>query len=106
MSTFEIEIHLTPPAAGFGSKASYRGDKLTHRVWSEILHGTYVAQQIVPPSERSIAGPDGPLKVDIRSYAYRGSILLYAARMYRGQTTNFRTLGGGFASVFTDASTP
>lgn len=92
------------PAAGFGSKASYRGDKLTRRVWSEILHGTYVAQQIVPPSERSIAGQDDPLKVDIRSYAYGGDILLYAARIYRGQTTNFRTLRGGFASVFTDAS--
>lgn len=94
------------PAAGFGSKASYRGDKLTRRVWSEILRGTYVAQQIVPPSERGIAGQDGPLKVDIRSYAYCGNVLLYAARMYRGQTTNFRTPGGGFASVFTDASAP
>lgn len=94
------------PAAGFGSKASYRGDKLTRRVWSEILRGTYVAQQIVLPSERGIAGKNDPLKVDIRSYAYRGDILLYAARIYRGQTTNFRTPGGGFASVFTDALAP
>lgn len=93
------------PAAGFGSKASYRGDKLTRRVWSEILRGTYVAQQIVQPSVRGIAGQDEPLKIDIRSYAYGGNILLYAARIYRGQTTNFRTPGGGFASVFTDEST-
>lgn len=92
------------PAAGFGSKASYRGDKLTRRVWSEILCGTYVAQQIVPPSERSIADQDDPLKVDIRCYAYGGDAVLYAARMYRGQTTNFRTLGGGFAPVLTDES--
>jgi len=28
-------------------------------------------------------------------------VLLYAARMYQGQTTNFRTPGGGFAPVFT-----
>lgn len=90
------------PAAGFGSKASYRGDKLTRRVWEEIRDGSYVAQEIVAPSERGIAADADPLKVDLRCYAYRGEALLYAARMYRGQTTNFRTPGGGFAPVLTD----
>ncbi len=89
------------PAAGFGSKASYRGDKLTRRVWEEISAGTYVAQEIVTPSERRAASSAEPLKIDIRCYAYRGEPLLYAARMYRGQTTNFRTPGGGFAPVLT-----
>lgn len=89
------------PAAGFGSKASYRGDKLTRRVWDEIGNATYVAQELVPPSERHLASGSPPLKVDIRCYAYRGTVLLYAARMYQGQTTNFRTPGGGFAPVLT-----
>ena len=89
------------PAAGFGSKASYRGDKLTRRVWDEIGRGVYVAQQIVVPSERHVSPQSAPLKVDIRCYAYRGDVLLYAARMYQGQTTNFRTPGGGFAPVLT-----
>ncbi len=89
------------PAAGFGSKASYRGDKLTRRVWDEIGAGTYVAQDLVMPSERRVASPAEPLKIDIRCYAYRGAPLLYAARMYRGQTTNFRTAGSGFAPVLT-----
>jgi hypothetical protein len=89
------------PAAGFGSKGSYRGDKLTRRVWDEIAGGTYVAQEIVVPSERHLAAGSKPLKVDIRCYAYRGEVLLYAARMYQGQTTNFRTPGGGFAPVLT-----
>jgi hypothetical protein len=89
------------PAAGFGSKASYRGDKLTCRVWGEIAAGTYVAQEIVAPSERHVTSDSTPLKVDIRCYAYRGRVLLYAARMYQGQTTNFRTPGGGFAPVLT-----
>jgi len=93
------------PAAGFGSKASYRGDKLTRRVWDEINAGTYVAQEIVAPSVRRAAAPAEPLKVDIRCYAYRGEPLLYAARMYRGQTTNFRTPGGGFAPVLTSIAT-
>lgn len=90
------------PAAGFGSKASYRGDKLTLRVWGEMAAGEYVAQQIVVPSERHVAATKDPLKLDIRCYAYRGKVLLYAARMYQGQTTNFRTPGGGFAPVLTD----
>jgi uncharacterized circularly permuted ATP-grasp superfamily protein len=89
------------PSAGFGSKASYRGDKLTLRVWEEIGQGNYVAQEIVRPSERHVAGESAPLKVDLRCYAYGSEALLYAARMYQGQTTNFRTPGGGFAPVLT-----
>lgn len=87
------------PAAGFGSKASYRGDKLTRRVWDEIAGGCYVAQKTVAPSERHLSSGADPLKVDIRCYAYQGEVLLYAARLYQGQTTNFRTPGGGFAPV-------
>ncbi len=89
------------PAAGFGSKATYRGDKLTRRVWDEIGSAVYVAQDIVSPSERQVAAGSAPLKVDIRCYAYRGQAFQYAARLYQGQTTNFRTPGGGFAPVLT-----
>ncbi len=89
------------PAAGFGSKAAYRGDKLTRRVWDEIAGATYIAQEIVMPSERRADAQSPPLKVDIRCYAYRGKVLLYAARIYQGQTTNFRTPGGGFSPVLT-----
>ena len=39
-------------------------------------------------------------KMDVRLYTYDAQVLLVAARLYQGQTTNFRTLGGGFASVF------
>lgn len=90
------------PAAGFGSKATYRGDKLTKRVWSEILSRSYVAQDLVPPSERNI-GPGEALKVDVRNYAYAGRVQSLAARLYQGQTTNMRTPGGGFAPVLTHA---
>jgi hypothetical protein len=88
------------PAAGHGSKAAYRGEKLTRRVWDEILAGRYVAQELVPPSERRI-GPDASLKADIRNYVYDGRVQLLAARLYQGQTTNMRTVGGGFAPVLT-----
>jgi hypothetical protein len=89
------------PAAGYGSKASYRGDKLTRGVWEEIGAGAYVAQQIVPPSVRHARDLERPLKLDLRCYAYQGQALLYAARLYQGQTTNFRTPGGGFSPVLT-----
>lgn len=91
------------PAAGYGSKATYRGNKLTKRVWEELSAGTYVAQALVAPSERQLAdvSTEPPLKIDIRVYAYAGAIKQIAARLYRGQTTNFRTPGGGFAPVLT-----
>lgn len=95
------------PAAGYGSKATYRGDKLTKRVWDEMTANTYVAQALVTPSERLLTDDTTapPLKVDIRAYAYAGSIKQVSARLYRGQTTNFRTPGGGFAPVLTERAT-
>jgi len=90
------------PVAGFGSRAAYRGDKITRRVWEEILAGDYVAQAIVPPGERLIKGDDKtqPMKFDLRAYVYGGEVQWVAARLYQGQTTNFRTPGGGFAPVY------
>jgi hypothetical protein len=93
------------PVAGFGSRAAYRGDKITKRVWDEILAGDYVAQAIVPAGERLIEGADKAqaMKFDLRAYAYGGEVQWVAARLYQGQTTNFRTPGGGFAPVYSTA---
>jgi hypothetical protein len=90
------------PTGGHGGKAVYRGDKVTKGVWAEIERGGYVAQTLVRPSERMIKIDDGfhARKMDVRLYAYDGQVLLVAARLYQGQTTNFRTPGGGFAPVF------
>lgn len=93
------------PATGYGSKAAYRGEKITRRVWEEILAGDYVAQEFVAPGVRRIA-PEQAMKVDVRNYVYGGSVQLLAARLYQGQTTNMRTAGGGFAPVFTPSETP
>lgn len=87
------------PRDGFGSRAAYRGDKLTRRVWEQILAGDNVAQDLVAPGERAVDGAAGtqPLKFDLRNFAYGGAVQWVAARLYQGQTTNFRTPGGGFA---------
>jgi hypothetical protein len=90
------------PFAGFGGRAAYRGDKLTQRVWQEILAGGYVAQALVAPGGRATSSqePVQVLKFDLRSYTYDGNVQWVAARLYQGQTTNFRTPGGGFAPVY------
>ena len=91
------------PASGYGSKAAYRGDKITKRVFDEVLAGNYIAQALVPPSSRTLRVGESPveLKLDLRNYVYAGHVQLIAARLWQGQTTNFRTPGGGFAPVLT-----
>lgn len=90
------------PFGGFGSRAAYRGDKVTQRVWQEIIAGGHVAQALVMPGERTMSGdePAQVLKFDLRHYVYEGKVQWTAARLYQGQTTNFRTPGGGFAPVY------
>ena len=90
------------PVSGYGGKGAYRGEKLTKRVFEEIVQSDYVAQRLAVPGERKVC-PEGAepqlLKYDVRCYVYEGRIQLVAARLYQGQTTNFRTLGGGFGLV-------
>lgn len=90
------------PNAGYGGRAAYRGDKITKRVWEEILAGDYIAQSIVLPGERISGTPESPaqLKFDLRNYTYDAKVQWTTARTYQGQTTNFRTPGGGFAPVY------
>jgi len=90
------------PNSGYGGKGAYSGEKMTKRVFGEILQSDYVAQRLAPPGERNVCINDDEavsLKYDMRCYVYDGQIQLVAARLYRGQTTNFRTPGGGFALV-------
>lgn len=109
------------PVSGFAGRGAYRGNKLTKRVWQALQQEPYVAQALVPPAQRRLpafpielksgqatepvskdrAGAQSQLlKFDVRLYTYAGQPLLLAARAYQGQTTNFRTPGGGFAPVF------
>jgi hypothetical protein len=89
------------PARGDGSKAAYRGDKVTRKVWAEIIEGEYVAQSYAAAGTRVVQIDETrvELKVDTRLYTFAGTLLLAAARLYQGQTTNMRTPGGKFAPV-------
>jgi hypothetical protein len=90
------------PHSGYASKGTYRGANITKRVFAEISQGDYVAQKLAPPGERALCvngTEEVKLKFDVRCYVYNGQMQLVAARLYQGQTTNFRTPGGGFALV-------
>lgn len=90
------------PLSGHGGKAVYRGDKLTKATWEHIISGNYIAQQRVAPGSRSVETSEGRFeqKMDVRLYTYDAQVIMAAARVYQGQTTNFRTPGGGFAPLF------
>jgi hypothetical protein len=90
------------PTSGYGGRAAYRGDKVTKRVWQDIIKGDYVAQQLMTPAGRATGSVEAPgmLKFDVRLYTYAGEVQWTTARVYQGQTTNFRTPGGGFAPVY------
>lgn len=89
------------PSCGYAGKAAYRGDKISRRTWDEQVCAGYLAQAIVQPSERLVRVGDEHvmLKLDVRAYVDQERVVLFAARLYQGQTTNFRTPGGGFAAV-------
>jgi hypothetical protein len=97
----ERRSYFFKPATGYGSRGAYSGAKLTRRVWQEIVGGDYLAQGLVVPTERQlrIDGEIRSLKMDFRCVAYNGEVQQISARLYRGQTTNLRTLGGGLATV-------
>lgn len=90
------------PINGFGGRGAYNGKGLTKKVWEYISTHSYIAQETISANTKNkqIDGKEESFKFDIRAYTYQGEILLLGARVYQGQTTNFRTVGGGFGSVF------
>lgn len=94
------------PASGHGSRGAYSGRKLTRRKFDEILslgpRQAFVAQEAIPPSERVLLFDETErrLKLDVRCVTWHGRILMLVGRLYRGQTTNMRTEGGGLATAF------
>jgi hypothetical protein len=90
------------PATAFGSRAVYRGDKISRRRFDEVrATPDYVVQRRAPPGEIDVETSEGPqrMKFDVRAYAYRSEILLLGARAYQGQVTNLRSPGGGFSAI-------
>jgi hypothetical protein len=88
------------PAAAFGSKAVYRGDKISRRRLEQIYpEPGFVAQRKVAAGAVDIDPGRQRMKFDVRAYAYRDEVLFLGARVYQGQVTNFRSPGGGFSAI-------
>ena len=90
------------PAAAYGSKAVYRGDKISKRRLEAVYaEENFLVQRRVDPGTVVVATGDGPkeMKFDVRAYVYRDRIFLLGARVYQGQVTNFRSPGGGFSGI-------
>lgn len=89
------------PKNAFGSKQSYKGSSISHKVFKDLINEQIIAQEYVPAPEQTFLTPEGEqkFKFDLRCYAYQGRLQLIVARLYQGQVTNLRTPYGGFAPV-------
>ena len=94
----ERKRHAFKPVDSFGSRGVLMGEKISRKRFDELPLETTLAQELVPPSMTEVPGY-GVMKTDFRLFAYRDRVLGITARLYRGQVTNMRTPGGGFARV-------
>jgi len=87
------------PATGFGSRA-LPGDKLTRRAWEKSCRRTMSHSSSWPPSARgcrwTVAGSGSS---SICAATSTTASCCRGGAAHQGQTTNFRTPGGGFATV-------
>ena len=81
------------PKQSYGSKAVYRGKSITRKALDTIYSDEFLAQEYFPPAKHE------GFKYDLRLYTYKDEIQLCAARLYQGQVTNVRSLGGGLATL-------
>lgn len=86
------------PVARYGSKGVLLGKGMSRKRFAELDPVRTLVQDLVPPSQITDAEGNS-FKVDLRLYAWRNRSLGIAARLYQGQVTNLRTVGGGFAAV-------
>ncbi|NLC70928.1 MAG: hypothetical protein GX751_06165, partial [Desulfuromonadaceae bacterium] len=86
------------PVTRFGSRGVILGKKISRKRFMEFDPAGTLLQRYSPPSLTEIPGEE-PMKTDLRLFAYRDRVIGILARLYRGQVTNMRTPGGGFAVV-------
>ncbi len=89
------------PRQSFGSKQTYKGAKISRRLFDEISTQEFIAQEFVAAPEKVFQTESGDqsFKYDLRFFAYQGRVQSVVARIYQGQVTNLKTPHGGFACV-------
>jgi len=90
--------YIFKPLDGHGGKKVYRGDSLTRKKWEFLCQTPCLYQEYISPSNHlDLQG--GKWKLDFRAFVYRDKIQQLMARCYKGQITNFREPGSGWALV-------
>jgi glutathione synthase/RimK-type ligase-like ATP-grasp enzyme len=85
------------PSRSYGSKAVYKGESISKKVFATFWETDYIAQPYFQAGTQPFNGVD--YKYDIRAYMFQGNVQMMGARLFQGQVTNFKTVGGGFAPV-------
>jgi len=85
------------PIGSYGSKAAYKGDRISRKTFESLWSQPMIAQQYAPPATTLVN--DVEFKYDIRVYTFAGKIQLVGARLFQGQVMNFKIQGGGFAPI-------
>jgi hypothetical protein len=94
----ERKKYFFKPSDSYGGKATYRGASISKKYFENAWSENFLAQAYFPPTK--LKDNDGQSwKFDLRVYVYQDEVIYSLARVYQGQTTNFNTLGGGFAPV-------
>ncbi|OSM06909.1 hypothetical protein [Magnetofaba australis] len=87
------------PAASHGSRGVVLGTALRRNRFAETDPAETLVQRLAPPSQVQCDETAKPLKADFRLFAYQDRLLGAAARLYRGQVTNFKDPDSGYAAV-------
>lgn len=85
------------PVSMFGGKGVLMGKSMSRKRFEELDPRDTLVQEWVPPGMTQTV--EGEFKTDYRLFVYRNRLIGASARLYRGQLTNLRTPGGGFARV-------
>ncbi|MBF0157369.1 MAG: hypothetical protein HQL57_09325 [Magnetococcales bacterium] len=87
------------PVNGYGGRGVIHGRGLSRVRLARMEPGETLVQRLVPPSTIVPPGETAPMKMDFRLFVHDNTLFGVAARLYRGQVTNFRQPGNGFAPV-------
>ncbi|MEZ4871887.1 MAG: hypothetical protein R2827_06515 [Bdellovibrionales bacterium] len=90
------KLFFKPPTS-HGSKGVYRGNSISRKKFEEILKSKILVQEFLPPDKAYYEGDEW--KYDIRAFVFGGKVQLCAARVFKGQVTNFRTERSGFSHI-------
>ncbi|MBF0095736.1 MAG: hypothetical protein HQM04_01540 [Magnetococcales bacterium] len=89
------------PVTAFGSRGVLLGDSISRQRFQALPAESTLVQRFIPPSQNA----ETQMKVDWRLFVYQKQLLGVAPRLYRGQVTNFRQPGSGYATIRVQSST-